>query len=117
MQKQDMFPCSAPLKYKMSNIFENKPSKKNTAGSFNLAKYYSLPWWLNCSQPSERGDSYTFNLSNLYTEIHFDAFCKSQRLSRVENLKWLTHFRPGVARLSDLHSQERPSILHSAKFL
>ena len=38
---------------------KTNPLKRNKAGSFNLAKYYSLPWWLNCSQPSERGDSYT----------------------------------------------------------
>ena len=108
MREQDMFPCSASIKYKKGQIYlKTNPLKRNKAGSFNLAKYYSLPWWLNCSQPSERGDSYTFKLSNFYTEIHFYAFCKSQRLSRVKNLMWLAHFRPGVARRPD----------HSVKFL
>ena len=117
MREQDMFPCSASIKYKRSNIFDNKPSKRNKNRQFQSCQLLSFPLMAWVLTDLREGWFLYFQSFKPLSTIHFDVFCKSQRLSRVKNLKWLTHFRPGVARLSDLHSQERPSILHSAKFL
>ena len=112
MQKQDMFPCSAPIKYKKSNIFDNKPSKRNKTGSSNLANCYSFLEWLKCSQTSERGDSYIFNLSSLYQQytLMFSAkvhdFLESRTLSgeSPSDLEWqgFPTPQPGKTKYSSL---------------